>query len=399
MATDPAPMKEPDPTPAVPPAENSTPAVPETTPAPPTDPPPATTDPAPTSTAPSTEPMPMGKPFERLPKRVGLPALAAGVGPVVLGDLDIAGEKSLVVTLLGGEAATRTKAKFSLQPANNGTDDKNWEILLSRPAEADVMIAKLHRDKGQLTFEWTPEAAAAANSVSAFLCNCLLDLRAGTSHTQVALRTPVELDSITIDFEKGSKRKIEYEYPPQADSIKVELIGLDPSFFPNSETKEEKAGAVRGTVLWFGDDPQVRVLGLKIDRKDAAKGMDLNLQPFFRPQGQGDAKRITKRLLPDSVGALDLHLKQLTLQSAAIDKGSASNEQKEQAKNLVNVDIKSTQEMLDRVNKAMELIKRGHETATVHVRVVFDTGEGKVVLAQTKGAPEPPPPAAKPEAK
>jgi hypothetical protein len=289
----------------------------------------------------------------------------------------------------GGDGATRNKSVFTLQNANAETDERNWEVVLQK-----VVVAKMHREPDKLTFEWTAEAATQPAAEN--LCNCLLQLNAGVDEHFLALRTPVEYDPETIDLEKGSKWNATVENLPS--STIVELIGLDPASFPNPDFKTETKGKnskIEGQVMWYGDGLDARNLGLLIDKRETGKRVDVSIAPVFRADTMA-AQKLTKRMLPDITRGLEQQLNVLTAASAANDKSEGSAEQKEQRRNLINVELQRGREQLDRVNKAVQLLTSAHGKAVFHVRVSYDTGAGKVVLAQSKGAPPPEPLGRKP---
>lgn len=380
----PQPMPEPVPQPESKPAPT-----PESTPTPE----PAKPELTKSETKPDAPPMPVGKPFEKLPATVTLPEISKPGEALTLGELALPPQNGLRIVLRGGEGAARNKT-FTMQGANADTDERNWEVLLQ-----GVLVAKLHREPDKLTFEWTPEAADQAGAAN--LCNCLLQLSAGMDQRSVALRTPIEVDPEVINLEKTTKWVANIDNLPS--DVKVELIGLDPNAFPNPEFKTETTGKIKGEVMWYGEGLDMRNLGLLIDRKETGgKRVEVSLTPVYRMDAFAKdtmaAQKLNKRFLPQQAGFLDQTLKSLTLQSAAIDKAGGTAEQKEQAKNLINVDIKRLQDQLQRINSAATLVQKAHDTAVIHIRVSYDTGDGKVVLAQTKGAPPPEAEPAKPEA-
>lgn len=365
---DPAPMPTPDPAPMPAPAATATPAP----------------DPPPPESAP---PAPASKPFEKLPATVSLPDINQPGTPFILGELAVPAEKGLRILLHGGDGATRSKTTFTMQGANADTDERNWEVLLQK-----VVVAKIHREPDKLTFEWTPEAANQQGAVN--LCNCLLQLNAEKEEHFLALRTPVEVDAETINLEKSTKWTANIENLP--GDVKVELIGLDPAAFPNPEFRTETTGKIKGEVMWYGEGLDMRNLGLLIDQKEiGGKRVEVSLSPVFRMDALAKdtmaAQKLTKRFLPQQAGFLDQALKSLTLQSAGIDKAGGTADDRERAKNLINVELKKLQDQLQRINSAANLVQKAHDTAVMHIRVSYDTGKGKVILAQTKGAPPPEP--------
>jgi len=350
-------------------------------------------------------PKPAGNPFDKLPATVSLPDVPSAEMPpalAVLGEADVPSDKLLLIALHGGESANRGRQFFTLQNAGGGTDTRNWEITLSgKGGEADALVAKLHLDQNKLSFEWTPQAVDQPLAVN--LSNCLLQLTSGSAVRNLALREPVEeVDPVTIDLEKGTTVKLAYENPPSADNIKVEFVGLDPAMFPNAEFKPESSiAATRGVAyMWFGEKPETRNLGLKLDASDKTKAVEVRLQPVFRMDvQQKQEERVTKKLFLLYGAQLEQNIRGLTAGSAAIEASKLSKEQKESQRNLVEVQQKKFQEQLEKLTKAMELQKKVHNQGMIHVRVYHDTGSGKVVLAQTKGAPADQPPKPKPEEK
>jgi len=213
----------------------------------------------------------------------------------------------------------------------------------------------------------------------------------------------VEDDPVKMDMEKGSKWSVTpiENLPP---SSIVELVGLDPAIFPNPEFRDETSGKIKGRVMWYGEGPASRNLGLLIDKKELGKRIDVILTPVFRfdPQAKDTmaAQKLTKRFLPQQLSLLDLNLKNLTLQSTAIDNSKdIKDDEKAQKKNLINLDLKNVQEQLARFNSAKALVEKAQESATIHIRVSYDTGVGKVILAQSTGAPPAEPLGKKQEAK
>jgi hypothetical protein len=312
---------------------------------------------------------------------------------MTIGELALPADKGLRIQLHGGEGAARNKSTFTLQNANADTDLKNWEVLNGK-----AVVAKLHREPDKLTFEWTPDAAA--QPAAAHLCNCLLQLTAPGDERFLALRKPVEVDPETINLEKGTKWTANIDNLPS--STLVELVAPDPAAFPNPDFKIETTGKIRGQVMWYGQGLDTRNLGLLIDKKEiGGKRVEVSLAPVFRvdplAKDTTAAQKLTKRLLPEFHHTLEQQLTALTAKAAAIDKTEGVDAQtKAGAKQVNDLDMQRVREQRDRVGKALELLKVAHNTAVIHIRISYDTGAGKVVLAQTKGAPPPDPPGPKP---
>jgi hypothetical protein len=201
-------------------------------------------------------------------------------------------------------------------------------------------------------------------------------------------------------LEKGSKWNATVDNLPSATI--VELVGLDPAAFPNPEFKTEKKGKssrIEGQVMWYGEGLDARNLGLLIDKNETGRRVDVSIVPVFRAETMA-AQKLNKRMLPELLQGLERDLGILTAKGLAIDKADKVDAAtKAGAKQVNDLDMQRVREQRDRISKALELHKQAHDAAVVHIRVSYDTGAGKVVLAQTKGAPPPEPLGRKPAEK
>lgn len=135
---------------------------------------------------------------------------------------------------------------------------------------------------------------------------------------------------------------------------------------------------------------------MKIDVISQQKNLEVRFQPHLRIEPMAPAIRLTRKTMPDAKMKLEASLQGLTASSFAIQNSKESQERKDQAKMLIEQNLKKSQEQLERINAAIELQKKVHDSTIVHARVVYDTGAGKVVIAQTKGASDAAAPAAAP---
>jgi eukaryotic-like serine/threonine-protein kinase len=385
--------------PAVPPGEGfadtatatntgEQPPAPEPMPAEEPDVPAANNPPTTDALPPMAEPMPagpVGKPFEKLATLVELPPVSKQE-PLALGEIHVSAEQLVIINLQGGESATRTPHQFALQNANNGADPRNWEVTLSKSGEATQVVATLHLKDNQFTFAWT--AVAASNPAAPYFENCQLQLSSGADVALVTLRPSSETPPVAIDMEKGSSIKLPLENIPNPKFVRVEIVGLGD--FPNAELAPDAVLEAKGTTyLWFGLTEDKRNLGLKIDTNPQAKAVEVKFTPYFRLDPQLRPVKLTRKTLPDAKGGLEVAMAGLTASSAAVQASQLSQERKNQDKLLFEQNLAKAQEQHSRVESALDLLKSVHQTATPHIRVVYQTDAGKVVLAQTQGAPEP----------
>jgi serine/threonine protein kinase len=388
--TEPAPAADP-PSPDKPAGEP--PAPPKTDPATPD---PAKTEPAPPqpeppAPAPAAPPPPQVKPFEKLPAVVALPPVPTAekpAAPATLGEIQATPDQLVSVLLYGGENASRGKSVFTLQNANGGTDPRKWELAVTGKSESDnKVVATFRLDENAFTFEWTP--AAVEEPLAPFAANCQLQLSVARDVHSLALRVPVEVEPVTIDMEKGSTLKIPLENAPSGKNLRVELVGLDPASFPNPEFQPQASveGAKGTMYVWLGETAEQRNFGLRVDTAERGKSLEVRFQPYFRLPAPAPPVKATKKFFLEQSYRLEQAMALLSANSAAIQASKLSQERKDQDKTLTENELKAAQAQHGRLKAAADLYQRLDDSAQIHVRVSYVAGDGKVLLAQTIGAP------------
>lgn len=387
---------------ATPEKVDTAPPTPAPEPTPPTTPPAVSpTPPAPEPAPPAAQPAPLGDVFAELPSVMALPEITADGAQKIkpFGKVALPAGKACLVELYCGDGPGRGKTLFTVANANNGLDPLNWEIsMTSKPGETNPIVAKLHLNGPELGFEWTADAASQPQAP--YLCNSILRLAVGDKFKEIVLRETAEIEPVpTVDFDKGFVIRLPFEYSPDPKLMRVEVVGLDPAMFPNSDIKPQNGieATKASAVIWIGEKVEHRNLGLRFDTTTTAKSVDVKFTPAIRADTQSAGDKFTKKQLLNNFKTLQAQLATQTnsrqAAHAAIDAGkrpdgSAFNEEeKKSRKTLYDSSTEKLQETVQKLEAASTLLDRINKTATVHVRVTYETGLKKIVLAQTKGAP------------
>jgi hypothetical protein len=410
-AAAPAATKEgaaPMPMPAVttPPAPAPQPATPETKPEPtktePTKTEPTKTEPAkpeakpepPKTPAPAP---PAANPFAGFATAVTLPPLetmgkpaADALNPAPLGTLKIEPSALCLIKLKGGDAAFKANTRFSLDPAQQGTAERDWEFKLHDGAAAPVVIATMSLKEDQLKFQWAEEATK--QPAAPYLCNCVLSIAAGAGAHQVALREPLLVKPIAAVVDKGAvNERVVLEYAPGGKQIAVEfgpLEGGPPKY--KIDPKLELSAFKDSTYLFAGNADDALYLGFKIDVSMQGKTLQIAALPqYFIPGAMPKPERYlrnTPNRLAELVGG---GLQQANFK-AGLAKQIKEGDKKKKAEELAKGEVDLAQKAMAQVEQLKEIAKSLSEGGQLHFRASYLADDVKVELVGTGG----PPPAA-----
>jgi serine/threonine protein kinase/phage-related protein len=376
------PAKTPPPSPEAKPADKTAPA--------------AKTPPA--KTAPPTKAAPPPDPLAGLTNLFALPELEPGkafdIGACVLNG------KICVIELAGGEIAYKGRQSFGL----NAVSATSWDVTLSgKPGESESVVAKLNIEQDKLQFVWTPAAAEQATVVP-YLKNCLLRVSVGPSQRQIRLREPASAPAAKISLDKPAPIKFALEHLPDTKNIRVEVLATPAIGFPNARPLPDKefSPGETSTVVWVGPKEGESAVGLKIDGKASVRGLDITYVARAKPSpnDNADVPLVKARFTKDRKVALErlaIMENQKKLRIDAANKEGGDAKAKKERTDKIEAEYKlAVQDPIDQLNRIQAMIEE-LEKAELHVRVAIDVGSGydKVILAETAGAPQPPPPAPK----
>ena len=378
-ATTPATTPEPaTPEPATP--EPTKPATPEPTK------PASTEPPAAKPAAPPAEPA--GKPFRDLAGQVDLPPLdpqqPPATTPTPLGPVHLGPQQVCFIRLLGGRSALRGKQQFKMTNADDGRAERAWELsLASSDADQGKVVALLGHTDGNLTFQWTAEAAQQRGAAN--LRNCLLSMSAGKDVFQLGLRKPIQIEAPEFNLKKQTLA-LKWDLPdyPDPAAMKVEFTSLDgnfPEFSWDPETGQAQANKGQ-TLIRFTKAHT----GLEIELATALKRnqFELGLRPWVKPpQGR----------------RIHLNIKTLQLaQQAAVNGQRAANvaiaqsvELKKKKKELGAQRENLAKQALERAKKTLAQVQAFNKvfqegTAKLQFRVIYRTDQHQIELLRTSGA-------------
>jgi serine/threonine protein kinase len=365
----------------------TTPETPAPMPAPMPEPP----KPEPPKPEPPKPAPPAGDPFVGFAKAVTLPKLGTGMGdippealePKVLGPCKV-DEKALVIArLIGGEFATRGgRQKFEMAAANGGTALQDWEVSLTG-GEGPLVIAKLSGKGGNLTFQWTPEAAREPNAP--FLMNCAVSLSAGKGLHTVALREPVTGPPLAVEVEKSGSVKWLVENLPDPKSVYFEVTKLDGIAKQKYDPENVMRGSGEDLTVWIGPADDSLPLGLKLTSSISGKNVQVSSQSWIKFEGMKKAEKYSKKMLTSGKTTVTQQLNFLTQRLTAL--GNGRDERTEQQRSLINQQIEELNKGASQVDALATFLESLQTGGAVHFRVYYLAEENaQVDLVVTDGA-------------
>lgn len=345
--------------------------------------------PAPPKPAP---PKPAGNPFVGFAKAVSLPKLPAAMSeptpdtlaPMALGPCIVDENALIIIRLLGGETALRGgRQKFTLDAAENGTAERDWEIRCGTENESEV-VALLSAKDQKIHFQWTPEGAK--NAASPYLSNCLMEFNAGSGHHQCALRETVNAEPLVIELDKpNASAKWSLDALPDERQMEVEVVAVQ-SGAPKSRIESNLLTADKpSTRVLMGPADDKLPLALELEMSASAKQVEVKAVPKlkldFLPKGKDRYnKKVVQTLVAQSAaavqGAEQRHMVANRL------KGDQKKKALEQAE-LFQAEVAKANDQV----QALQTTVQAAPTTTVHFRVWYLADTGKVLLLDTGGPP------------
>ncbi len=377
----PAPSEESSSPPAEPPATDSAPAV----------------ESAPSDPAPAQPPAAAPKPKEPEKKKppepfsdfkataLNLPPLADGadagaIQPVTLAVIHDDPDAGCFLRLNGGDTAHQGKEVFTLEPDEQGYRNRAWTIFLGQGATGETNrtpIAKLALDdKDNLTFQWTPQAAAqrAAN----YLRNCSLNISIGDKSKETLLREPTVVEPLVISLDKGGMRaQLDVDWAPDPDQLQLEITSLEGPFPKHTFDPAAALKAAGGrTLVMFGEPPN-QFMMLEV-RATMSRKLGITVTPYLKLGNQ------PVRMTMQSV-------QQAFAQATALY---------QQANNLVTQKVGPAQQR-DALEKQLpqlaaemqgygEIAEKAsvlNNTGKIHFRLFFIVGQRQVDVLKSSAAP------------
>jgi serine/threonine-protein kinase len=359
-----------------------------------------TTPPAP---SPSPTPTPPANPFAGFAAAVGLPPLEVtgkpapeALAPAALGPVKIEPNALCIIHLKGGDTAFKSKTKFLLEPANQGTAPRDWEFKFQNDKDSPTVIATLSLKEDKLVFQWAEEATR--QQAAPYLGNCVLALSAGAGTHQVALRKPLVVEPLALQLEKGAfSESWNLESPPPGKQITVEFNLQGGAAKHKVDPKTELEAFKDTTYLMAGNADDALILGFKLDVSMPAKSLRIAALPHCQLTGMPKPDRYLKATPGKLTEAAAGQIRLAQIETAATQANKNLNaEQKKQRETQANQALEAGQKLMAQIEQLKELAKSLQEGGKLHFRVHFLADDVQVDLINTGAAPPPPmPPAAK----
>lgn len=362
---------------------------------------PVTTSSSPSPPEPANPPsnpspaVPLENPFLGLAKEVSLPALedkgksvTTATQPIVLGSVKLPASALCLINIRGGDDAISTNARqrFELASANGGTAQREWEVhVATQGNSARLMVARLGLQNDELTFQWTDEATRQLSSAPYF-CNCILSLTSGKYTHQLALRQPLRMEPMLVDFEKPMSARCRLEYPPSTARIVVQLEPPEGRFPKYKFDKPELAARNDNTVLMVGDSWEVMVLQFKLVAGLTGKSLKLDSQPQYKIHGMAKPEKYNKAALPRLMAAIDAARQRANqqLSQLAANFGSLPADQGLKVEALLRQNIADAETQKIQAARLADLVMALQAKGKIHFQVCYAVDrDTRIALAST----------------
>jgi len=237
-------------------------------------------------------------PFGELASAVELPAPggSAGseaVGPVSLGRLQLPGNASVDIELVGGEEVLKGDRGFRLNGSGNG----RWTIHFNdaarpgaEPQQTELAQINLDAQSRALQFRWLAGSGSVAPAHVRALRNCGLQLKVGGETRLLPLGNPEHVEPLQVNLQAGTARQnLPAGSLPDEELLRVEVTRLEGDFVKHKFEPESGIGGEEGVRIVFPNDGTVPTYGFLV--KLAARGSTARLEAtaFMRLQQQQQA--------------------------------------------------------------------------------------------------------------
>jgi hypothetical protein len=268
--------------------------------------------------------------------------------------------------------------------ADDGRAERAWELsLAASDADQGKVVALIALAEGNLTFQWTAEAAQQRGAAN--LRNCLLSMSAGEDVIQLGLRKPIQIEAPEFNLKKQTLA-LKWDLPdyPDPAAMKVEFTGLDgnfPEFSWDPETGQAQANKGQALIRFTKAHA-----GLEIELATALKRnqFELGLRPWVKPP-QG-------RRFPLNIKTLQLAQQaavngQRAANVAIAQSGELKKKNKElgaQRENLAKQALERAKKTFAQVQAFDKVFQEG--SAKLQFRVIYRTDQHQIELLRTSGA-------------
>ena len=337
-------------------------------------------------------------PLRALPQTVDLPLLGeddSATQPFQLGAISTGPDVEWQLYLLGGDVVMGRSRKYTLDRAERDNAKASWSIklessLAGKETEAKD-VARLWRQDNTLIFQWVDGATAGEAN---YLKNCLLQIRVQGNSRYLALCTPLAVEPIPLDIERGTaKGGFSAKWLPDNDAMKIEITGVE-----GPKTYQiDPSGP-------FAPKTQVHLTYVYKDRAN-----NDNPGPKFRIVFQARSSGVTADLRmvesPMNFKQLAMSLRQFGADGADGARNAIMTEQDKIQKQMANAKGGPREQFDAQLRKLdMELwyvnfYAEMQAGAKLHYRVFLPVQDKQVVLASTEPGPPAQPAAAQAAAK
>ena len=348
----------------------------------------------------NTVPVGPRNPFADLAKSVDLPdrpSDRAGGGVQAseqrLGSINITPETPIYAAIESTPAGTNGKGSFSVARGHNGLAERQWDIGFATSAargEGPHTVAQLELVDQDLVFRWTELAAQYPDAD--YLRNCPLTIQVGEQKQALRLRTPALEKPFLVDLDRADVRtQVGIKWPPQPESIKFEITGLEGEFGVHTLNPPQPVSAEKGSVsLMLGealDQPLEFRLATTWRRKLA-----FTVSAFFKLDADQQIRPFTTASINQTrnqIVAVMNQLRGLSEQMINAREGIAEDQRGDidQRVDAVEGQKRVAKQAFDQTDALIVHYENLNKQGKIHYRVFFMAGAQSVDLINTGYSP------------
>ena len=318
---------------------------------------------------------PGADPFARYPASVDIPE-ATDTKKVSLGKLILEEKQLLAAELLSSPSVGKRSPVFSMK--RSADDNQQWDISWNAKRGDPIVVAKLKKSPGDLTFQWLP--AAAENPSANYLRNCRMKLFTTSKSHWMSLRKPFRIKGFKVGKDSLDV-SVESEIPwlPSPGSITAQCSLIRMKVPPNSGRRPTLSPAEitkRSPARLYFSQNKSRYLWVEISAS-ISKKVKLNANVFAQPNPNDRPQRMRTRADIAAMRGGLVQLMQATEQRSK-SKGVSQQAKRELEKNVIQ--LKGLAESADYYHK----ISQNLVGIDIPVTVIYSlNNQHRIVLGTT----------------
>jgi len=271
-----------------------------------------------------------------------------------------------------------------MKNANEGLDDKAWEISVRNAGGTETIVAALKlNEQSQLVFQWGPNAKS--QELSPYLRNCAFALSCAGESKAIPLREPETVQPLIVDLSKpNSKEDWPIKMCPDPEAVRFVITGVQGA--KCTVEPADPAPAKKTTVSVKIEDGG-GILSLKLDAS-LTNNFQMTASPYIKlNQEAPKPDKFVRRMFENQLKTAQAQSEQYKQGVELLQKYAKSNakdaKQAEQRLPTLELDARNAETLLKNMKRIDEMMKALGEGMKIQFRVYYDADSTEVELLRT----------------